>query len=352
LIAIAARYPIAWITGNAHASRTTHRFSMQAVPPPMPVVQTEPMTVPDAAPGNWVNRLAPAAIRPYLQLARFDRPIGSWLLLFPCWWSLALAELNRGRPYPNVWYLALFLVGAFVMRGAGCTYNDIVDRNYDARVARTALRPIPSGAVTVQQALVWAAALSLVGLVVLLQFNRFTILLGMGSLVLIAVYPFMKRFTYWPQLVLGLTFKWGALVGWSAIYGAVDPAALVLYAGCVLWTIGYDTIYAHQDTQDDALLGLRSTALRFGDQSRNWIGGFYGAAVVLWAVAGALAHAHLVFFMALALVTLQMSWQVSTLDTASPTNCLRRFRSNKDVGWAIFLGLVADMAVSALAGLT
>jgi 4-hydroxybenzoate polyprenyltransferase len=308
-------------------------------------------TLPDAAPGNWVDRRAPAAIRPYLHLARFDRPIGSWLLLFPCWWSLALAELYRGRPYPNLWYLALFFVGAFVMRGAGCTYNDIVDRDYDGQVERTARRPIPSGAVSVRDAFAWACALSLVGLVVLLQFNQFTIMLGISSLLLIAIYPFMKRFTYWPQLMLGLTFKWGALVGWAAVYGMLDPAALVLYAGCVLWTIGYDTIYAHQDKEDDALLGLRSTALRFGDQTMNWVGGFYGAAVLLWAIAGMLARAHLIFYLALALIAIQLAWQVTTLDTDDPANCLKRFRSNKDVGWLFFLGLVADMAISALAGL-
>ncbi len=318
----------------------------------MASTQPDTLTLPDAAPGNWVDRHAPAGAKAYLQLARFDRPIGSWLLLFPCWWSLALAELNRGRPYPNLWYLALFFIGAFVMRGAGCTYNDIVDRDYDRRVARTASRPIASGAVTVRNAFIWAGALSLIGLAVLLQFNRFTVVLGMGSLVLIAIYPFMKRFTSWPQLVLGLTFKWGALVGWAAVYGALDPAAIVLYAGCVLWTIGYDTIYAHQDAQDDALLGLRSTALKFGTNSHNWIGGFYGGAVILWAIAAVLANAHLVFFLALALVTLQLSWQVSTLDTSNAANCLRRFRSNRDVGWAIFLGLLADMAVSAIAGLT
>jgi len=309
-------------------------------------------SLPDARPGNWVDRYAPAGIRPYLHLARFDRPIGSWLLLFPCWWSLALAELHRGRPYPNLWYLVLFFIGAFVMRGAGCTYNDIVDRDYDGRVERTAMRPIPSGAVSLHNAVIWACLLSLVGLAVLLQFNRFTIMLGISSLLLIAIYPFMKRFTYWPQLMLGLTFKWGALVGWSAVFASLDPPALVLYAGCVMWTIGYDTIYAHQDKEDDALLGLRSTALRFGDATKSWVGGFYGIAVVLWAVAAALAHAHLVFFLALGLVTLQLAWQVTTLETDSPVNCLRRFRSNKDVGWVIFLGLIADMAVSALAGLT
>lgn len=305
----------------------------------------------DAPPDNWVDRHAPASIQPYLKLARLDRPIGSWLLLFPCWWSLALAELSMGRPYPNLWYMLLFLVGAFVMRGAGCTWNDIVDRNYDGRVARTAGRPIPSGQVSVAQALLFGVALSLIGLAVLVQFNTFTIWLGIASLALVAIYPFSKRFTFWPQVVLGLTFKWGALVGWAAIYGTLSTTAFVLYAGCVLWTIGYDTIYAHQDKEDDALLGLKSTALRFGEATQNWVAGFYGGAVVLWAIAGFLAGAHLIFFTALALVAIQLAWQVSTLNTNDPANCLRRFRSNRDVGWALLLGLIADMAISALAGL-
>jgi 4-hydroxybenzoate polyprenyltransferase len=305
----------------------------------------------DAPPDNWVDRYAPASVQPYLKLARLDRPIGSWLLLFPCWWSLALAELSKGRPYPNLWYMLLFLVGAFVMRGAGCTWNDIVDRNYDARVARTAKRPIPSGQVNVTQALLFGVVLSLIGLAVLVQFNTFTIWLGIASLALVAIYPFSKRFTFWPQVVLGLTFKWGALVGWSAIYGTLEPTAFVLYVGCVLWTIGYDTIYAHQDKEDDALLGLKSTALRFGEATQNWVAGFYGGAVVLWAIAGFLAGAHLIFFTALALVAIQLAWQVSTLNVNDPANCLRRFRSNRDVGWALLLGLIADMAISALAGL-
>jgi 4-hydroxybenzoate polyprenyltransferase len=310
-----------------------------------------PAIIPDAPPGNWVDRLAPPAAQPYLKLARADRPIGAWLLLFPCWWSLALAELSLGRPYPNLWYLFLFAVGAFVMRAAGCTWNDIVDRDYDASVARTAQRPIPAGQVSETQALLFASALSLAGLAVLLQFNWFTVQLGMASLALVAVYPFMKRFTFWPQLVLGLTFKWGALVGWAAVYVELSAAPIALYAGCVLWTIGYDTIYAHQDKEDDALLGLKSTALRFGDATQDWVGGFYAAALVLWAVAGFLASAHLVFFTALALVALQLAWQVATLDIDDPRNCLRRFRSNRDVGWVVFIGLLADMALSTLAGL-
>ena len=225
---------------------------------------TRPGQVPDAPSGNWVDARAPQAWKPYLRLARFDRPIGAWLLLFPTWWSQALAEVSIGQPFPNLWYLLLFWLGAFIMRGAGCTYNDIVDRDYDARVARTAARPIPSGQVSVTQAYVFLAVLCAAGLLVLIQFNAFTIALGASSLLLIAVYPFAKRFTYWPQLVLGLTFKWGALVGWAAVTGSLSWAAFALYAGSVLWTIGYDTIYAHQDKEDDALVGLKSTALRFG----------------------------------------------------------------------------------------
>jgi 4-hydroxybenzoate polyprenyltransferase len=306
--------------------------------------------VPDAPPGNWVDRLAPQAWKPYLRLARFDRPIGAWLLLFPAWWSQALAEVSLGRAYPNVWYLALFWVGAFVMRGAGCTYNDIVDRDYDARVARTAARPIPSGQVSVIQAYVFLAVLCAAGLLVLVQFNRFTILLGASSLLLIAIYPFMKRITFWPQLVLGLTFKWGALVGWAAVTGSLSPAAAAFYVGSVLWTIGYDTIYAHQDKEDDALLGLKSTALRFGDATPRWLALFYTGAVLLWGAAGVLAGARAMFALALMLAAAQMAWQVATLDTSSAANCLARFKSNRLVGWLLFAGLVADMALSAQPG--
>jgi 4-hydroxybenzoate polyprenyltransferase len=301
----------------------------------------------DAAPGNWVDRHAPAGWQPYLKLARFDRPIGAWLLLFPCWWSLALAELARGSPYPNPWYVMLFLIGAFVMRGAGCTWNDIVDRDYDGRVERTARRPIPSGQVTVAQAFAFACGLSLIGLAVLLQFNTFTVWLGISSLALVAVYPFAKRYTWWPQIVLGLTFKWGALVGWASVFGSLDWPALVLYAGSILWTLGYDTIYAHQDKEDDVLLGLKSTALRLGAATRKWLAGFFAGAVLLWAVAAALAGAHPIFYAALGLVALQLAWQVATLDTEDSDNCLQRFRSNRFVGWGLFLGLTADMAVAA-----
>lgn len=302
--------------------------------------------VPDAAPGNWVDRAAPASWLPYLRLVRFDRPIGAWLLLFPCWWGQALAELSLGRAYPNPWYLALFLVGAFIMRGAGCTYNDIVDREYDARVARTAARPIPSGQISLLEAQMFLAVLCLAGLLVLVQFNLFTILIGAASLLLVAVYPFAKRFTYWPQLVLGLTFKWGALVGWAAVTGSLSLAAIVLYAGCVLWTIAYDTIYAHQDKDDDLMVGLKSTALRFGEATPRWLAAFYAGAVLLWAIAGLMAGAHIVFLLALGLVAVQLAWQVKTLDTQDAANCLARFKSNQLVGWLLLAGVAADMALA------
>jgi len=307
-----------------------------------------PNVIADAAPGNWVDTRAPAWLRPYLKLARFDRPIGAWLLLFPCWWSQALAELSLGRAYPDPWYVLLFLIGAFVMRGAGCTWNDIVDRDFDGRVERTAKRPIPSGQVTVKQALAFAVLLCLIGLLVLIQFNRAAIVVGISSLALVAIYPFFKRFTYWPQLMLGFTFKWGALVGWTAVTGSLAVPALVLYAACILWTIGYDTIYAHQDKEDDAMLGLKSTALRLGANTRPWLAAFYAGAVVLWAVAAALAGAHATFYAVLAAIAAQLAWQTATLRMDDTANCLIRFRSNRYVGWLLFLGLWADMAVARL----
>lgn len=308
--------------------------------------------VADAPRRNWVDRYSPPSWRPYLRLGRFDRPIGAWLLLFPCWWSIALAEIGTGQPHPRFDYLLLFAIGAFVMRAAGCAYNDYVDRDFDAQVKRTASRPIPSGQVSPEAALVFVAATSLAGLGVLLQFNTFTIFLAIASLAIVAAYPFAKRFTYYPQILLGFAFNWGALVGWAAIRGSIGWPAFILFAGSVLWTVGYDTIYAHQDKEDDALLGLGSTALRFGEDTVSYVGGLYLAAVALWLLAGAMAGTHLIYYLALTLVFLQMSWQVSTLDIDNPSNCLRRFRSNRDVGIAVFLGLVADMTLSWFAGLS
>lgn len=313
----------------------------------------KPADVPvhDATARNWVDTWAPAIARPYLRLARLDRLIGTWLLLFPCWWAVSLAGIADRKAYPDLWLLGLFMVGAFLMRGSGCAYNDYIDREIDAKVARTASRPIPSGQVTPQQALAFSVILACLAFFVLIQFNWFTIQLGIASLAIVAIYPFMKRYTYWPQVVLGLAFNWGALVGWSAVTGSLGWPAILMYAGSVCWTIGYDTIYAHQDKNDDRSMGLKSTALRFGENSPTWIGGFYAAAVLLWLSAGFMAGAHLIFVTAVVLVSLQLTWQVVTLDTNDTRNCLRRFRSNRDVGIALFLGLVTNMLLSWFAGL-
>ncbi len=299
--------------------------------------------VADAPVANWVDSYAPAAWKPYLKLMRADRPIGIWLLLFPCWWSQLLAHLALGQAWIDVWFLALFALGATVMRGAGCTWNDIVDRDYDGRVQRTALRPIPAGQVTAKQALVLAVALSLVGFVVLIQFNWATIAIGIASLALVAAYPFAKRYTYWPQLVLGLTFNWGALVGWAAVTGSVSLAPLALYAGAVLWTLAYDTIYAHQDAEDDAVLGLKSTALRFGSSTPQWLWAFYGGAILLWLVAAVAAGAQFALFVAIAVSAGHFAWQIITLEIGNAANCLERFRSNRFIGWFLAIGLAAEI---------
>ena len=244
------------------------------------------MRVADAT-GNFVDTLAPSWTRPYLRLARLDRPIGSWLLLLPCWWSAALANVAARDPLPNIWHLVLFFIGAFAMRGAGCTWNDIVDRDIDGMVERTRSRPIPSGQVTVTQAAAFLVLQALVGLVVLLQFNWFAMIAPASRrLLIVAVYPFMKRITYWPQIVLGLAFSWGALMGWAAAFGRLAWPAFMLYAGSIAWVIGYDTIYAHQDREDDALIGVKSTALLFGENTKPMLSLFYALAVALIGIAG------------------------------------------------------------------
>jgi 4-hydroxybenzoate polyprenyltransferase len=297
--------------------------------------------VADAVRGHWADRFIPVGWRPYARMARLERPIGWWLLLWPCWWSSALATDAAGQ-WPNIWHLVLFLVGAVAMRGAGCTYNDIVDRDLDAQVARTRSRPIPSGRVSVRNARLFLVAQALVGLVVLLQFNGFAVMLGVLSLVTVAIYPFMKRITDWPQASLGLAFSWGALMGWAAIFGRLDWAPVVLYVGAILWTIGYDTIYAHQDKEDDALIGVRSTARLFGARTKPLLIAFYGGATVLFAVAWALAGAGWLAYLGLAAGALHLAWQVRTLAIDDPDNCLRLFRSNRDYGWIVFAGLIAD----------
>jgi 4-hydroxybenzoate polyprenyltransferase len=292
--------------------------------------------------GNWVDGLAPAWARPYLRLARLDRPIGSWLLLVPCWWSSGLAAIAAHERSSHLAHLVLFFVGAFAMRGAGCTWNDIVDRDLDREVARTRSRPIPSGQVSVVQAAVFLAAQALTGLVVLLQFNRFAIVTGIASLAIVAVYPFMKRITYWPQIVLGLAFSWGALMGWAAAFGRLDGPPLALYAGAIAWVIGYDTIYAHQDREDDALIGIKSTALLFGDRTRPMIAAFYSLAVVLIGLAGAFAGAMALFWLGLTAFAAHLGWQVARLDIRDPGLCLALFKSNRDAGLILFAGMVAD----------
>jgi 4-hydroxybenzoate polyprenyltransferase len=302
------------------------------------------------ATGNWVDTLAPQWSRPYLRLARLDRPIGSWLLLLPCWWSAALAAgvTHNISRLPLV--VVLFLVGAFAMRGAGCTWNDITDRDLDAKVERTRSRPIPAGQVSVRQALAFLAVQALIGLLVLLQFNRFAVATGIASLVIVAVYPFMKRITWWPQVVLGVAFSWGALMGFAVILGRIDAAALLLYAGSIAWVIGYDTIYAHQDADDDALIGVKSTARLFGAHTRQALIVFYGLAVALIGLAMWLAGAGLPAWIGLAAFAAHLAWQIGRLQISDPALCLRIFRSNRDAGLLLFVGLLADAVMRASSG--
>jgi 4-hydroxybenzoate polyprenyltransferase len=294
----------------------------------------------DIALDSWLLRSSPAPLRPYLKLARLDRPIGTWLLLFPCWWSLALAAAAAGR-WPDWSLMVLFAIGALVMRAAGCTVNDMADRKIDAQVARTATRPLASGQLSLFQAAVFLALLLAIGLVILLQLNGFTVALGASSLLLVAAYPFMKRITYWPQAWLGLTFNWGALMGWAAVEGMLGWPAVLLYLGGIAWTLGYDTIYAHQDKEDDALVGVKSTALRFGAASRIWIAIFYGLAVAFFLAAGLAAGLGWPFVAGLTLAGFHLAWQVAKLDIADPRRCLMLFRSNRFVGWLLLAGLLA-----------
>jgi 4-hydroxybenzoate polyprenyltransferase len=299
------------------------------------------------ATGNWVDTVAPSWSRPYLRLARFDRPIGSWLLLMPCWWSAALSAGIAHRLDRLPLDVLLFFVGAFVMRGAGCTWNDITDRDLDAKVERTRSRPIPAGQVSVKAALVFLVAQALAGLVVLLQFNRFAIATGIASLLIVAIYPFMKRITWWPQIVLGLAFSWGALMGFAATFGRLDLTAFVLYAGSISWVIAYDTIYAHQDAEDDALIGIKSTARLFAERTHEALVIFYGMEVVLIGAAFALAGSGVAAWIGLALFAVQLGWQVRRLDISDPALCLRVFKSNREAGLILFAGLLVDAVMRA-----
>jgi 4-hydroxybenzoate polyprenyltransferase len=306
------------------------------------MTETENTRIADAPPENWVDLYAPAFARPYMRLARLDRPIGTWLLLLPCWWSIALAA----NGWPNLWLMLLFAIGALAMRGAGCTFNDIVDRDFDARVARTKLRPIPSGAVSLRAAWVFLAAQCLIGLAVLLSLSITAIALGFASVALIAIYPFMKRITYWPQFVLGLAFNWGALMGYAAVRDALAPAPVLLYLGAIAWTIGYDTIYAHQDKDDDALIGVKSTALRFGAATHKWMWGFYGAMAAALLVAGAAAGLGSVYYAGVFFAGAHLVSQILRLDIDDPAKCLALFRSNRDFGLIVFVAIVAGRVFS------
>ena len=285
---------------------------------------------------------SPSRLRAYMRLARLDRPIGTWLLLWPCWWSLALAADGR----PGILLLVLFGVGALVMRGAGCAWNDITDRDYDGRVERTRGRPIPSGQLSLGQAAAFMVLLAMIGLVILLSFNRFAILVGIAALLPVAVYPFMKRVTWWPQFFLGIAFNWGALLGWAAVRGELALAPALLYVGGIAWTLGYDTIYAHQDKEDDALIGLRSSALRLGSRTRPALWGFYAVAIALFAAAGWQAGAGAIYFAGCVLAALQLAWQAGRVDIDSPADCLAKFKSNTWFGWILFAAAVADRSLT------
>lgn len=314
---------------------------------PDPSTLADKDRVADAPSENWVYRFLPQALWPYAQLARWDRPIGWQLLMWPCWWSAALAPLAAPTTavhmgLPSLWHLFLFLVGAIAMRGAGCTYNDLVDEDIDASVARTRSRPLPSRRVSRRDAKLFMVAQALTGFLVLLQFNPFAIFLGIASLGAVAIYPFLKRFTDWPQLGLGLAFSWGALMGWACYWGSLSLAPVLLYLGSILWVVGYDTIYAHQDKEDDALVGVRSTAQLFGKRTKEAIAILYGGAIFLFLIAFASTGNAVGWpaYLGLAIGAGQMGWQIMSLDIDNPSECLRLFKSNSAFGWIVFFGLV------------
>ena len=302
--------------------------------------------VADALSQHWVDQQLPRPLRPYARLARLERPIGWWLLLLPGWWAIALAQTAQANGFIDIRLITLFLIGAIAMRGAGCTFNDIVDREFDAKVERTRSRPIPSGQVSVLQAVLFLGGLCLIGLMVLLNLSWTAILLGVASLVLVVIYPFMKRFTYWPQVFLGLAFNWSALVGWAAVSDGLSASAWLLWLGGIFWTLGYDTIYAHQDKEDDIRIGVKSTALALGDKTRPVLAGFFGGALVLIDAAGVLAGAGVLFHLSIAIAAGHAYWQLSQLDINDPDNCLNLFRSNRNFGLIIFAGIVADNLLS------
>jgi 4-hydroxybenzoate polyprenyltransferase len=309
----------------------------------------QPGQVLDAVKGNWVDTIAPAWSRPYLRLSRADRPVGTWLLLIPCWWGVLLAALAGGdfRIF-DFWIIVGCAAGAWLMRGAGCSWNDITDRKIDAQVERTRSRPIPSGQVSVKGAAIWMGLQAVIAFGILLSFNINAILLGVGSLALVAIYPFAKRFTWWPQLFLGLAFNWGALVAWTAHSGQLGWPAVLLYLAGISWTLFYDTIYAHQDSKDDALIGVKSTARLFGQNTKKFLRVFLMLSVILLAVAVILAlrDTSNILVMVVALggpwaFGWHLAWQIILLDTDNPDTCMKLFRSNRNCGliFALFLAV-------------
>jgi 4-hydroxybenzoate polyprenyltransferase len=296
--------------------------------------------LPDAAPTNWVDRHAPAGARPWLKLGRFDRPAGIWLLLLPGWQGLALAAAEQGR-WPNPWLMAAFLVGSALMRAAGCAFNDIVDRDFDAKVARTASRPVASGQISVRQAWAFLVCCSLASLAILLTMGPLAIGLGALSLALVAVYPFMKRITWWPQAWLGLTFNWGALLGYAAATGRLDAAAGLLYASGLFWTLGYDTIYAVQDLEDDALAGVKSSARRLGAAAPQGVLAFYVLAAALALAAAVAGGASALFLPLWAAFALHLIAQARRLRLDDTAGALALFRSNRDAGLVLLAAFVA-----------
>ncbi|WP_417417168.1 4-hydroxybenzoate octaprenyltransferase [Hoeflea sp.] len=310
--------------------------------------------VADAPSGNWVYRVLPRALWPHAQLARWDRPIGWQLLMWPCFWSAALAANVASSPANIdtvwspamlVWHLFLFMAGAIAMRGAGCTWNDLVDHKIDAKVARTRSRPLPSGRISRGAATAFLVAQALTGLLVLVQFNTFSILLGIASLGVVAIYPFAKRFTDWPQFFLGLAFSWGALMGWAAVFGELALPPLLLYAGAIAWTIGYDTIYAHQDKEDDALVGVRSTARLFAENTKIWLVLFYGLFAAMALAAFWLSAVAWPAYAGLAVAVVMLGWQIRVINIDDADQCLALFKANSRVGLIAFLGLVAALLV-------
>ncbi|MEM6415134.1 MAG: 4-hydroxybenzoate octaprenyltransferase [Pseudomonadota bacterium] len=328
-------------------------------------LKLDELTTPDAPTDNWVDRFAPDFSKPFLRLMRADRPIGIWLLLIPCLWGSALGLVQIGNSIASgetagmaiktdtvtaswsmaFWHGVLFTIGATVMRGAGCTYNDIIDRDIDANVARTAKRPIPSGQVSIKSAWVFLVLQCLIGLAVLLQFNKPTVFLGLASLFLVAVYPFMKRITWWPQVWLGLTFNWGALVGYSAAMQEIQLSAVLIYLAGIFWTVGYDTVYAHQDIDDDALIGVKSSARRLGSATLPALCIFYAITIICFIAVGLIARHSFLFFLALIAPAAHLGWQLRAFRTKDSSKALAIFKSNRDAG----LLLLAPLLLEAIA---